>query len=308
MDALNSIDPRLAAYALQILRLCVWLVLLAVIFTPLERLFALHPKKIFRKAILTDLAYYFLSSLVPTILLSVPLAAIAFAVHRFIPSSFTAAVAAWPLGLRIAAALVVGEIGFYWGHRWSHEIPLLWRFHSIHHSAEHLDFLVNTRSHPIDMVFTRLCELTPLYILGLASPVSRGGSLIPVLVILVGTIWGFFIHANLRWRFGPLEWLVATPAFHHWHHTNDGPAFVNKNYAPMLPWIDRLFGTLYLPRDRQPAKFGIDQPLSNHLIGQLLDPFLFWRKSPPATTDETHSASSSNPAATLVPPNAEPEN
>jgi len=308
MDALYSIDPRLAAYALQILRLCVWLVLLAVIFTPLERLFALHPKKIFRKAILTDLAYYFLSSLVPTILLSVPLAAIAFAVHRFIPASFPAAVAAWPLGLRIAAALVVGEIGFYWGHRWSHEIPLLWRFHSIHHSAEHLDFLVNTRSHPIDMVFTRLCELTPLYILGLASPVSRGGSLIPVLVILVGTIWGFFIHANLRWRFGPLEWLVATPAFHHWHHTNDGPAFVNKNYAPMLPWIDRLFGTLYLPRDKQPAKFGIDQPLSNNLVGQLLDPFLLWRKSPPATTDETHSASSSDAAATLVPPTAETEN
>ncbi|MDE1177390.1 MAG: sterol desaturase family protein [Edaphobacter sp.] len=165
-------------------------------------------------------------------------------------------------------------MGFYWGHRWSHEIPLLWRFHAIHHSAEHVDYLVNTRTHPVDMIFTRLCGLVPLYILGLASPMQRGGSLIPVLLILIGTVWGFFIHANIRWRFGPLEWIVATPAFHHWHHTNDSPDVINKNYAPMLPVVDRIFGTLYLPHDRQPERYGIDEPLSPSLIGQLVDPFL----------------------------------
>jgi len=99
--------------------------------------------------------------------------------------------------------------------------------------------------------------------------------------MFIGIVWGFFIHANVNWRFGPLEWLVSTPAFHHWHHTNDGPAYINKNYAPMLPWVDKMFGTLYLPKDKQPARYGIDQPISPVLFGQLVEPFMFWRKDLP---------------------------
>jgi sterol desaturase/sphingolipid hydroxylase (fatty acid hydroxylase superfamily) len=276
IEYLNELPPQV----LQIVKLCIWLVILAAIFTPLERLFALHPKKIFRKAILTDLGYYFVTNLALGILLSVPVALLAWSVHHFIPSSFTTAIAAWPLWLRVIASFVVGDIGFYWGHRWSHEVPFLWRFHAIHHSAEHVDYLVNTRAHPIDMVFTRFCGLVPLYILGLATPSAGGGGRIALYVVLVGTIWGFFIHANVRWRFGPLEWLVATPAFHHWHHTNDGPEYIDKNYAATLPWIDKIFGTLYLPKNKQPERYGIDQKLSPLLVGQLVHPFMLWRKDP----------------------------
>ena len=278
MEALRSLQQHLPGYAVQIFRLCVWLALLTVIFAPLERLFALHPKKIFRKAILTDVGYYFLSSLIPSLLLSVPLALVAWGVHHLIPSGFTSSIAAWPAWLRISAALVIGDVGFYWGHRLSHEIPWLWRFHAIHHSAEDLDFLVNTRAHPVDMVFTRLCGLVPLYILGLAAPLRGSVSLIPVLVLLLGTTWGFFVHANVRWRFGPLEFLVATPAFHHWHHTNDGPTYINKNFAPMLPWVDKIFGTLYLPGNQRPTRYGIDEKLAPGLAGQLFEPFMIQRR------------------------------
>ena len=171
-------------------------------------------QKIFRKAIVTDVAYYFLNSLIPGFLLGAPVALLAWLVHHAI------------------------------------------------------------RAHAVDMVFTRLCALVPAYVLGLAAPVRGGASLVPVWVLLLAMVWGFFIHAYLRWSFGPPEWLIATPAFHHWHHTNEGQPCVNKNYAALLPWVDRLFGTLYLPKDKRPAHYGIDQPLPSRFLGQLARPFV----------------------------------
>jgi sterol desaturase/sphingolipid hydroxylase (fatty acid hydroxylase superfamily) len=94
--------------------------------------------------------------------------------------------------------------------------------------------------------------------------------LAPLLVVLVSTAWGFFVHANLRWRFGPLEWLVATPAFHHWHHTYEQPH--NKNYSSMLPWMDRVFGTYHMPKSLWPGRYGIEEPMESGLAGQLLQP------------------------------------
>jgi sterol desaturase/sphingolipid hydroxylase (fatty acid hydroxylase superfamily) len=171
-------------------------------------------------------------------------------------------------------ALPVAEIGFYWGHRWMHQSAWLWRFHAIHHSATEMDWLVNTRAHPVDLVFVRLCGYVPLYLLGLAQGAGNRVDWVPLLVALAGSMWGYFVHANLRWRFGWLEHVVATPAFHHWHHNNAGPAHRHKNYAPMLPWVDRLFGTFYVDRKTWPSAYGIDEPTESGLVGQLIQPFL----------------------------------
>ena len=263
-------QDTLAHLLIDIGRVCVWLAILVVIFVPLERLFAIHPQKVLRKGIGTDLAYYFLSSLLPGLLLAAPLGILAWAVNRSIPGSIHAATAALPLWGRALAALVTGEIGYYWYHRLSHEIPFLWQFHSIHHSATQIDFLVNSRAHPVDMVFGRFSGLLPIYVLGLGGPLGSAGIAVPIVVALTGTLWGFFIHANLRWRLGPMEWLISTPAFHHWHHTLDEPK--NRNYASMLPWLDRIFGTHYLPRDEWPEGYGIDVKLPDSLAGQLAYP------------------------------------
>lgn len=272
MHALAISSHSLQAFALNVARLSAWLVLLTAIFAPLEHWFALRPQRFSGKTLGTELGYYFLNSLLPNLVLSLPLGIVAWSAHSLLPAGYNAAVAGLPLWARIAAAFLVGETGFYWGHRWSHEVPLLWRFHAVHHSAEHIHFLVNTRAHPVDMVFTRLCGLTLLYALGLASPVGKDAGLVPVLVVLLGTIWGFFIHANLRWRLGPIEHLVSTPAFHHWHHTLSDHK--DRNYASMLPWLDRIFGTFYLPRRDWPAEYGIAAPMPSGLGGQLIRPLI----------------------------------
>jgi sterol desaturase/sphingolipid hydroxylase (fatty acid hydroxylase superfamily) len=258
---------------LTALRVCGWLGVLMAIFVPLERLFGLHRQPVFRKAFGTDVIYYFLSSLLPKLLLTLPLSLLAAALHRLYPGAVYQAIGALPVGVRMLAALVVGEIGYYWAHRWAHEIPFLWRFHAIHHSAEEIDWLVNTRTHPFDLIFTRLCGQIPIYLLGLAQPMGQRIDWVPFFVTTIGTSWGFFIHSNVNWRLGWFEWLVSTPAFHHWHHTNDGPEVINKNYSTFLPWIDKCFGTFHLPKE-WPASYGIDEKLSEDLPRQLLDPFV----------------------------------
>ncbi len=255
----------------DVLRLGVWLVLLLAVFVPVEKVWVLRPQRVLRRGFGTDLAYYFLSGLLPKLLLVLPISVLAGLMHSQTQIGFYAWTAGIPGWLRLPLAMMVGDIGSYWGHRWTHQIPLLWRFHSIHHGAEEIDWLVNSRAHPIDMVFVRVCGLVPMYLLGLAQPTGSTADLVPVLVTLLGNFWGFFIHANIKWRFGWLEYLVSSPAFHHWHHTNDRPENTNKNYAALLPWVDKLFGTLYLPNS-WPTQYGVDGPLPSDLAGQLLHP------------------------------------
>ena len=257
------------AFAVDVARLAIWLVLLVAVFVPLERWFALHPAKFWRKQTGVDLAWYFINSLAPAAIIAVPLAMLARALRGADPGGLYSAVALWPLWLKLPVVLLVSDFGAYWAHRASHVFPLLWRFHALHHSAEQLDWLVNTRAHPVDIVFTRLSGLVPVYLLGLAQ--ASGNRIDPAvaLVAIFGTLWTFFIHANIRARLGPLEWLISSPAFHHWHHTNDEHR--DHNFAAIFPVFDRLFGTIWLPKQWPPA-YGIDAKTSPSLAGQLFDP------------------------------------
>ena len=275
-------------------RLAIWLALLVAIFVPLEHLCALHPAKIWRKQIGVDLAWYFINSLLPAAVLSMPLALLSRALHEINPGGFYSAVAGWPFWLKLFFVVLVNDLGAYWGHRAMHSHPTLWRFHAIHHSAEELDWLVNTRAHPFDTVFVRFSGLAPVYLLGLAQ--TTGNHIDPAVALLTifGTLWTFFIHANLRVRLGPLEWLLSSPAFHHWHHTN--AQHRDHNFAFIFPFIDRIFGTAWLPA-HWPSAYGINAKVPSTITGQFFDPM-----EPARRSTEGRSGATENPATIDVPP------
>lgn len=260
---------QLSLIATEVVRLAFWLILLVAIFVPLERLFALHPAKIWRKEVGVDLAWYFINSIVPAAIIAIPLSIVATGMQRLDPGGFYSAVTEWPFWVRVPLAVIISDIGSYWAHRASHTIPFLWRFHAIHHSAEHLDWLVNTRAHPFDMVVTRLAGFIPIYLLGLAQ--ISVGKIDPIIAVITifATVWTFFIHSNIRVRLGPLEWLISSPAFHHWHHTNDENR--DRNFASIFPILDVIFRTAWLPK-YWPPSYGIDEKIPSTLAGQLMSP------------------------------------
>jgi sterol desaturase/sphingolipid hydroxylase (fatty acid hydroxylase superfamily) len=240
----------------------------AAIFIPLERLFALHrPQKIFRRGWRTDVTHFLFTRSLSNAFTFVIVGTLIVLLHGLISPAFQRAVAEQSRSLQFVEALLIANIGAYAGHRLSHTVPFLWRFHAVHHSSSELDWLAAARVHPLDQIVTKALTIVPLYLLGF-SKATFGA------YIGVATVHAVFIHANVRFKFGPLRWIIGTPAFHHWHHSADKEAF-NKNFAGELPLLDLLFGTFHLPKDRMPKTYGTSDPVPLGYFGQLGYPFRF---------------------------------
>jgi sterol desaturase/sphingolipid hydroxylase (fatty acid hydroxylase superfamily) len=227
------------------------LVVLAAVFIPLERVFALRPQKILRAGWRTDLVHFFVNNLLANLALVVPVVVVGLGLRAVVPLGLRHDVVHQPAGLQFAEAFLLAELCGYAAHRAAHRVPLLWRFHKVHHTIREMDWLASAHLHPLDSVWTRSCVVLPLFALGF-SRATFGGFL------AFTTLQAIFIHANVRLTFGPLRWVIATPEFHHWHHANVPEAY-NTNFAGEFPWIDALFGTLHLPKGRRPAGYGIDE-------------------------------------------------
>ncbi len=265
-------------YALEIFKLLNGLLVVAIIFIPIERLFYIRKQHIFRKGFIQDVGFYFVTWITVTFILVVPIAMTIRFLGYFPLEPLHLWVGALPLWIKVVMVLIVGDGAYYWVHRLMHTIPFLWHFHAIHHAAEEMDWLVNVRIHPVEIVLTRTGQFAPAFALGLIGPHSPNSTGLVLIIPLVSAIWGYFIHANIRFRFGFIEALLASPAFHHWHHNNDGKEFINKNYAALFPFLDRLFGSLYLPK-RNPKIYGVPEQVPKDLAGRMIYPFQkIWEK------------------------------
>jgi len=239
--------------------------ILALLFVPLERIFARLPAQgIFRRGWATDLAHFATSHLLVqlTVLLTMLPAAIFF--RWALSPRLQSAIASQPLLVQFVEVVIVADLSEYVVHRLFHRVPLLWRFHAVHHSSQAMDWLAGSRLHLVDILITRGLSFVPLYVLGFSTPAVYA-------YLLFVSFHAVFIHANVRFRLGGLEWLLVTPRLHHWHHAAHP---VDKNFAVHLPVIDRLFGTYYGPEQRWPEVYGIEgNPIPDSYVRQLVVPF-----------------------------------
>ena len=237
--------------------------LLALIFIPLERIFTLHKQKIIRPGCKLDILYFFIGHSIGKLGLFLSASITTLVCEFFSNKSLRTIIDNQASVFQFLAAIFIAEIGYYFAHRLTHTIPFLWRFHQIHHSIEELDWLTAVRVHPFDQVFTKLCQMIPLYFFGFSAQILG-------IYFLFSAALAFFIHANIRLRFPVLKYLIVTPEFHHWHH------FINHNnhnYSAQLPVIDWLFGTFYLPKNKRPQSYGVAQFIPLNYWRQIIFPF-----------------------------------
>jgi sterol desaturase/sphingolipid hydroxylase (fatty acid hydroxylase superfamily) len=241
--------------------------LIAVLFVlvvPFEKLFPRHRQRLRRPGLGTDIAFGITQPVLTLLGVSVGAVIGTFSLVWLPGLALRPLVLALPDGARMVLGVVLFDLATYWVHRWSHEVPFLWRFHRVHHSTERLDWVSGLRGHPFDGAL-----LAPPFVFLLVAGFSAelAGALAVVQIVT-----GLFLHANVRWRWRALHRVVITPEFHHWHHA-DEPAAHNSNYSVFLPLWDLLFGTYYMPRDRRPQRYGVTPPLPAGFAALIAHPF-----------------------------------
>ena len=230
------------------------LLIAALVFVPLERVATLYKnQKILREHWKNDLVFAIVNKIIINAALISIFTIFLSVLNQFISPSVQKFISTQPIWLQVIEILIIADTGFYLAHRAFHAVPVLWRFHSIHHGIKELDWLAAFRVHPFDQIVTMTASLLPVFALGYS------GSAIIVYAFIYQ--WqSLLLHSNTKIPFGPLKWVFASPHFHHWHHANQPDAY-NTNFAAQLPFIDLIFGTLYLPEKKMPEKYGIDGDL-----------------------------------------------
>lgn len=241
--------------------------ILALMFVPMERMFsARSEQRIVRPALGLDIIFFFGQYLAWNAAAIFVASAMATQLGGYMPTAPKAAFLAQPFWLQAIEAILLGDVCVYWYHRASHRFDFLWRFHAVHHSSEHLDWVAAHREHPVDGILTQVAMNVPAMLLGF-SPRAIAG------FIVFSSVWAIFVHSNVRIPLGPLKWLFGAPEFHHWHHAR--VERTQHNFANLAPFLDVLFGTHHCPEKDATYVLGDpSQPSTKSYVAFLVDPFL----------------------------------
>lgn len=237
------------------------------IFAAIEKLFPLYKgQTLFRKEWQTDLVHFAVNHFI----VGLALLTVNFAIHRLfgwlVNDTVRETVQAIWFIPQLLLCILVADLVQYWTHRAYHEIPYLWRFHAVHHSAKTMDWLAGSRLHIFELLVTRVGVLGALYVLGFEKHVMDA------YIIVVG-FQAVFNHANVHLPWGPIKYVIVTPDFHHWHHSSDDIA-IDKNYAAHYAFLDHLFGTAIKGQKGFPQNYGVvGDYMPDGYVKQVLFPF-----------------------------------
>jgi sterol desaturase/sphingolipid hydroxylase (fatty acid hydroxylase superfamily) len=177
----------------------------------------------------------------------------------------------WPNHLPhyIQAILVLLGADFlrYWLHVASHKCNILWKLHSVHHSPSKLYWINVARFHPVEKILQFLLEVLPFIVLGVGQEVLS-------LYFIFYAVNGFFQHSNIALRLGFLNYIVSGPELHRWHHSVVIRES-NQNYGNNLIIWDLLFGTWFLPENKEVDELGLeDKTYPSDFLNQIKAPFI----------------------------------
>ncbi len=163
--------------------------------------------------------------------------------------------------------LVVADFGFWLSHISLHRIPFLWKFHRVHHSASALNIFTTNRVHPVEKILVSLFQAgaIAIFVLGVAKTTgyvpSRATLLATPLLAMVLWTQGVLRHSPLRICYGPLSYLISSPAMHQAHHSSD-PTHYNKNFTHFFPIWDLAIGAFYIPKRGETFVYGLGREVA----------------------------------------------
>jgi len=144
----------------------------------------------------------------------------------------------WPVWIEVTLAILIFDMAIWAQHLITHKVPLLWRFHRVHHADRDIDVTTAIRFHPIEIAFSMILKIGLVYILGPSAL-----AIILFEIILNGT--AMFNHANIRlplWLDAIVRQVLVTPDMHRVHHSVHRHEH-DSNYGFALSIWDRMFGT-----------------------------------------------------------------
>jgi sterol desaturase/sphingolipid hydroxylase (fatty acid hydroxylase superfamily) len=179
-----------------------------------------------------------------------------------------------PFMLGALAAAIVGDFFYYWYHRAQHAIPILWKYHSVHHSVEELGAGTGYH-HVIEAPMMALFVVIPSSLLfGQTSSYE---------LLFALSIHGYYLHSTTRLNLGALAWIVADNRTHRIHHSRETRHF-DKNFGAFTMIWDKLFGTAYFPQKDEWPSVGLDGQPEPKTIGEYLTSV---RRGSPRTRPQT---------------------